>query len=65
MPSKTENDARAVHIRQSIPVVRHACSMQAADAQLIELLRVRYAKLGMRMNQSEVGFGRTDMCPPA
>lgn len=36
------------------PVVRRAFSMQEADAQLIEALRVRCATQGMLMNQSEV-----------
>lgn len=36
------------------PVVRRAFSMQEADAQLIEALRVRCAIQGMLMNQSEV-----------
>lgn len=36
------------------PVVRRAFSMQKADAELIETLRLRYATLGMLMNQSEV-----------
>ena len=54
MPTKTENDARAVHIRQSSRVVRRAFSMSATDAKLIESLRFRYAKLGILMNQSEV-----------
>ncbi len=35
-------------------VVRRAFSMQETDAQLIEALRVRCAKQGMLMNQSEV-----------
>ena len=36
------------------PVVRRAFSMQQADAQLIEALRVRCATQGLLMNQSEV-----------
>lgn len=36
------------------PVVRRAFSMQEADAELIETLRLRYATLGLLMNQSEV-----------
>lgn len=36
------------------PVVRRAFSMQEADAQLIETLRLRSATLGLLMNQSEV-----------
>lgn len=36
------------------PVVRRAFSMQEADAQLIETLRLRCASHGMLMNQSEV-----------
>lgn len=35
-------------------MVRRAFSMQEADAQLIEALRVRCAIQGMLMNQSEV-----------
>lgn len=43
--------------RQPVPagqVVRRAFSMQKADADLIETLRLRYATLGLLMNQSEV-----------
>lgn len=36
------------------PVVRRAFSMQEADAQLIETLRLRCATQGMLVNQSEV-----------
>ncbi len=36
------------------PVVRRAFSMQEADAQLIEELRVRCATQGLLLNQSEV-----------
>lgn len=35
-------------------VVRRAFSMQKADAELIETLRLRYATQGLLMNQSEV-----------
>lgn len=36
------------------PVVRRAFSMQEADAQLIEVLRLRSATLGLLLNQSEL-----------
>lgn len=35
-------------------VVRRAFSMQKEDAKLIETLRLRYATLGLLMNQSEI-----------
>lgn len=35
-------------------VVRRAISMQKAGAELIEILRLRYATSGLLMNKSEV-----------
>jgi translation initiation factor 1 (eIF-1/SUI1) len=49
----TKSRQQAVEGRTST-VVRRAFSMQAADARLIEELRVRCATQGVLMNQSEV-----------
>ncbi|TAM50089.1 MAG: hypothetical protein EPN61_02425 [Burkholderiaceae bacterium] len=54
MSSKVSKGRRQTSTGQTSPVVRRAFSMQEADAQLIEALRVRCATQGMLMNQSEV-----------
>lgn len=54
MSSRVSKDRRQTSTGRTSPVVRRAFSMQEADAQLIEALRVRWATQGMLMNQSEV-----------
>lgn len=54
MSSRVNKGGRQTPTGQTRPVVRRAFSMQEADAQLIEALRVRCATQGMLMNQSEV-----------
>lgn len=54
MSSKVSKGRRQPSAGRTSPVVRRAFSMQEADAQLIEGLRVRCAMQGMLMNQSEV-----------
>lgn len=54
MSSRVSKGRRQTSIGRTSPVVRRAFSMQEADAQLIEALRVRCATQGMLMNQSEV-----------
>ncbi len=54
MTSRVSKGHRQTPTGRASPVVRRAFSMQEADAQLIEALRVRYATQGMLMNQSEV-----------
>ena len=54
MSSRTSKGQRTPHSGHTSTVVRRAFSMQEADAQLIDTLRVRCAQQGMLMNQSEV-----------
>lgn len=54
MSSRVSKGRRQASTGRASPVVRRAFSMQEADAQLIEALRVRCAIQGMLMNQSEV-----------
>lgn len=54
MSSRVSKGRRQTSTGRTSPVVRRAFSMQEADAQLIEALRVRCATQGMLMNQSEV-----------
>lgn len=54
MSSRVSKGDRQGPTSRASPVVRRAFSMQQADAQLIEALRVRCAKQGMLINQSEV-----------
>lgn len=54
MSSRASKGHRTTPAGRTSPVVRRAFSMQEADAQLIETLRVRCATQGMLMNQSEV-----------
>lgn len=54
MSTRVSKGRRQAPTGQTSPVVRRAFSMQEADAQLIEALRVRCATQGMLMNQSEV-----------
>lgn len=54
MSSRVPKDRRRASTEQTSPVVRRAFSMQEADAQLIDALRVRCATQGMLMNQSEI-----------
>lgn len=54
MSTRASKDHPAVQSGHAKPVVRRAFSMQEADAQLIETLRLRCATQGMLMNQSEV-----------
>lgn len=54
MSSRVSKGRRQSSTGRTSPVVRRAFSMQEADAQLIEALRVRCAAQGMLMNQSEI-----------
>jgi hypothetical protein len=54
MSSTVSKGRRQSSTGRTSPVVRRAFSMQEADAQLIEALRVRCAAQGMLMNQSEI-----------
>ncbi|WP_171912248.1 hypothetical protein [Paraburkholderia xenovorans] len=54
MSTRTSKGRAAVQSGRAKLVVRRAFSMQEADAQLIETLRLRYATQGMLLNQSEV-----------
>jgi hypothetical protein len=54
MSTRASKGPPAVQSGHAKPVVRRAFSMQEADAQLIETLRLRCATQGMLMNQSEV-----------
>lgn len=54
MSSRVSKGRRQTSTGRTSPVVRRAFSMQEADAQLIEALRLRCATQGMLMNQSEV-----------
>lgn len=54
MSSRIPKDRRRTSTGQTSPVVRRAFSMQEADAQLIDALRVRCATQGMLLNQSEI-----------
>ncbi len=54
MSTRASKGHPAVQSGHAKPVVRRAFSMQEADAQLIETLRLRCATQGMLMNQSEV-----------
>lgn len=54
MYSRVNKDRRKTSAGQPNPVVRRAFSMQEADAQLIDALRVRCAAQGMLLNQSEI-----------
>ena len=54
MSTGTSKGRQAKKTGHAKPVVRRAFSMQEADAQLIETLRLRCGTQGMLMNQSEV-----------
>ena len=54
MSSALSKGRRQTSAGKASPVVRRAFSMQEADAQLIDALRVRCAAQGLLMNQSEV-----------
>ena len=54
MSSRVSKGRRHTSIGRTSPVVRRAFSMQEAEAQLIEALRLRCATQGMLLNQSEV-----------
>jgi len=54
MPNRVNKGRRQTSTGRASPVVRRAFSMQEADAQLIDALRVRCATQGILMNQSEV-----------
>lgn len=54
MSTRASKGHTAVQPNRANPVVRRAFSMQEADAQLIETLRLRCATQGMLVNQSEV-----------
>ncbi len=54
MSSRANKGRRQTSTGRISTVVRRAFSMQEADAQLVEALRVRCATQGILMNQSEV-----------
>lgn len=54
MSTRAKKGHLAGQPQSASPVVRRAFSMQEADADLIEAIRVRCATLGLLMNQSEV-----------